>query len=282
VKTVLEVIDLASGFLKEKGIKNSKREATDLLSSSLGLRPLDLYVQYDRPLQETELENFRSGLRRRAKGEPYQYICGETEFYGCRLEINKDVLIPRQETEILVDKIVSNLASADLEGKVLWDLCCGSGCIGITLKKALPALTVVLSDVSDAALEIAKRNAIRNDVDVEFVKGDFLTPFIGRQTDIIVCNPPYVSEEEFVELEPEVRSFEPKLALVAPDGGLAFYRRLSSCIHQYIRPGGQLWLELGYRQGNAVCELFTAIPACQKKLLQDWSGHDRFFFLEME
>jgi release factor glutamine methyltransferase len=219
---------------------------------------------------------------RRAKGEPYQYICGEVEFFGCTIGVNSAVLIPRQETEILVDLIAKKLATESQEGKILWDVCTGSGCIGIALKNAFPALDVTASDISEEALKVAKDNAERNEVAVRLFHGDFLAPFADKRADYIVCNPPYVSEEEFATLEAEVREFEPKRALVAQDHGLFFYKQLAANIFNILRPKGKMWLELGYNQGSAVRDIFSSAGAIHMQLIKDWSGHDRFFSLEIE
>jgi len=282
VKTVLEVVNLAVEFLSAKGVKNARREVQDLFSQRLGIRPMDLYVQFDRPMQEAELVLFRSDLARRAKGEPYQYICGEVEFFDCRLNVSNKVLIPRQETEILVDKIAQHLAGESLQGKVLWDVCCGSGCIGIAIKKRFPELAVVLSDLSADALAVAARNAEQNDVEVTLRQGDLLQPFAGELADFFVCNPPYISEEEYPALDIEVRGFEPKMALVAKDDGLDFYKRLGLELAAHLQPQGKAWLELGHAQGLDVEKIFKSGLWQQMQLSKDWSGHDRFFFLENE
>lgn len=282
MKTLLEVVNLSIDFLEKKGIKNSRREALDLISLGLGIRPLDVYVQFDRPLNESELEGCRALLKRRMTGEPFQYIRGEVDFFDCVFQVNPDVLIPRQETEILVDHIASTLNQEELEEKLLIDLCCGSGCIGIALKRRFPALHVVLSDLSPQALAMARENACRNEVDVEFCEGNFLEPISGRPADYFVCNPPYVSEEEYGQLEVEVREFEPKMALVAGNKGLGFYQKLAEAMPILLQPKGKMWLEIGHQQGEAILEIFQNSPAKKMELLQDWSGHDRFFFLENE
>lgn len=282
MRTLLEILNLSADFLENKGVKRGRHEALELISFSLGMRPLDVYVQFDRPLTESELENCRNLLKRRAKGEPIQHIRGNVEFFDCTFKVNNEVLIPRQETEILVDRIATLLAKEELTGKVLLDLCCGSGCIGISLKRRLPELYVILSDCSPQALAIAKENAEANGVEVEFCEGDLLNPLEGRLFDFLVCNPPYVSEKEFEDLEREVRDFEPKIALVAEDEGLAFYQRLALELPKGLNPGAKVWLEMGCKQGEAVAELFKESPAKQMQVLQDWSGHDRFFFLEFE
>lgn len=135
MKTLLEILTLSTNYLQQQGFKNPRRQAEDLISEALGLQRLGIYLEFDRPLSESELEICRNYLARRSKGEPLQYIKGETEFYGCRICLNQNVLIPRQETEILVDLIAKRLEKEDLSRKTLWDVCCGSGCIGIALKK---------------------------------------------------------------------------------------------------------------------------------------------------
>lgn len=282
MKSVLEIVNLSADYLEKKGIKHGRREALDLISFSLDLRPLDLYVQFDRPLNENELERCRSLLMRRSMGEPMQYIRGNMEFFNCTIELSRDVLIPRQETEILVDQIVTCLAKEELSGKFLLDLCCGSGCIGIALKHRFPNLEVALTDLSPNAVKVAKANATLNGTDVNFFVGDFLEPLAGKPIDYLVCNPPYVAEEEFDHLEIEVRNFEPKMALVGEDRGLFFYKRLAKEVRSVMAPGGKVWLEMGHEQGKEVLEIFKDCPAKKMEILQDWSGHDRFFFLELE
>lgn len=282
MKTVLEIVNLSAEFLEKKGIKHGRREALDLISFSLDVRPLDLYVQFDRPLDEKELERCRSLLKRRALGEPIQYIRGKVDFFNCTIELSRDVLIPRQETEILVDQIATCLAKEELAGKLLVDLCCGSGCIGIALKRRFPDLEVVMSDLSPEAITVAKANAALNAVEVNIVVGDFLEPLAGKRIDYLVCNPPYVAEEEFDQLEIEVRNFEPKMALIGEDRGLAFYKRLAKELPAVMSARGKVWLEMGHEQGKEVLDIFKDCPAKKMEVLQDWSGHDRFFFLELE
>ena len=192
------------------------------------------------------------------------------------------MLIPRPETEILLDKACAFLKQHRLEGKVAWDLCTGSGCLGIGLKKALPQLDVIISDFSEKALEIARGNAKRNTVLVETRQGDLLTVFKRQKADIILCNPPYVSDEEYNALDPCVRDFEPKEALVAGHDGLVFYRRLSRQLSHYLNSGALLFFEIGTGQGKAVKDLFSAPCWHNISIEKDWAGHERFFFLEFQ
>lgn len=282
MKTVLEILTLTAEHLKHKGIQNSRRQAEDLLADVLDLKRMDLYLQFDRPLVPNEIDLCRQWLARRAKGEPLAYIKGAVDFFDCCLKVTRDVLIPRQETEILVDKICQQLTKQPLTGKKMWDVCCGSGCIGIALKKRFPELQVTLSDISTAALNIAKENAIKNQVEIEFYQGDLLKPFEGKKTDYLVCNPPYVSENDFATLDREVRDFEPKLALTAEFNGLEFYQRLAKDLPAFFHSGGKAWFEIGDGQGELVKNLFKTPPFKSGLVECDWAGRERFFSLEIE
>ncbi len=243
MKTLLDILTLSANYLQQYGIQNPRRQAEELIADALGTQRLNLYMEFDRPLSENELDVCRKCLLRRAKGEPLQYIKGEMEFYGCRIFLNQSVLIPRQETEILVDKIVKQIEKEDLRGKCLWDVCCGSGCMGIALKKKFPQLKVVLSDVSKEALEMAQKNAVENQVEVEWLMGDLLHPFDQCQANYFVCNPPYIAEHEFSHLDVEVRNFEPRSALVSGTSGLEIYMRLAEELKGFLAPQAKVWFE---------------------------------------
>lgn len=282
MKTLGDVLNLSSQFLKEKGNQRFRRTAEELISHVLKLKRLDLYMQFDRPVIEEELEALRVLLKRAVKGEPLEYISGEVAFYHCQLEVTPDVLIPRPETEILVDLICRHIAQEVQEGRVAWDLCTGSGCIGIAVKKKCAALSVVLSDLSLQALNIAKGNAEKNEVDVEILQGDLLAPFAGRKADFIFCNPPYITSKEFLGLDPSVKNFEPSQALVGGEDGLLFYSRLSKELPPHLNSGAKLFFEIGCGQGNALLQLFSGPRWKGARVEKDWAGHDRFFFLEFE
>lgn len=282
MKSLLEILKLSTQYLEQKGISNPRRQAEEVIADALGLKRMELYLQYDRPLVETELELCRSRLARRAKGEPISYIRGEVNFLECSIKVNPNVLIPRQETEILTDKIIQEIKNENLEGKVLWDVCCGSGYIGIALKKHLPQLNVILSDISRPALELARENAKLNNVDVQCLEGDLLTPFKGQRTHYFICNPPYIAEHEFEHLDPEVRNFEPKIALISGPTGFEFYQRLALELPSHLNPHGKAWFEIGKGQGEPIQKIFSSFPWKTCRFEKDWAGHDRFFFLEME
>ena len=264
------------------GKENPRKEAEEIVSAILKCSKSSLYSQAHASLQKADWELACSYAERRLAGEPFSYIQGQIEFYHCIFKINPCVLIPRQETEILVDKIVQQLKNQDLENKVLLDLCCGSGCIGIALKKKFPSLTVILTDFSPGAIELARQNARANKVEIVCLEGNLLDPLNKQKVNFCVCNPPYISETEFAELDPEVKFFEPRLALVGGTDGLNFYRRLSRDLPSCLYPHAQVWFEIGYLQGKEVEKLFKNAPWKKQRLENDWAGHNRFFFLENE
>ena len=282
MKTILEILALSTDYLQKKGIPNARRQAEDLVADALAIKRLDLYLRFDQPLSVEEMDRCRSFLQRRGTREPQQYINGSVAFLDCMISVNPHVLIPRQETEILADRIAKTLEKEDLEGKTFLDLCCGSGCIGISLKKRFPQLSVILSDISTDALAVAKENAKNNDVEVNFLQGDLLSPLAEKKVDYLVCNPPYLTTKEFLEAEPEVQLFEPRHALVGGDSGLEFYARLAKELKKYLMGRAKVWLELGSTQGDAVNKIFENENWNKFSVEKDWAGHDRFFFLEIE
>ncbi|MBI2810028.1 MAG: peptide chain release factor N(5)-glutamine methyltransferase [Candidatus Melainabacteria bacterium] len=278
MKTLGEVLTLTVDFLKDKKVARHRRVAEELIGHALKLKRMDIYMQFDRPMAETELESLRALLKRAVKGEPVEYIIGHVQFYHCQIAVNPDVLIPRPETELLVDQACRQLT----ESKTVWDICTGSGYIAIALKKAHPHLTVVASDISEKALELAKANAAMNEVEVELLLGDLLAPFAGRKADAVLCNPPYISSKEYLTLDRSVLDFEPKGALVGGEDGLEFYRRLEKDLPAYLNPQAKIFFEIGTGQGNALLSLFSGGRWKGGRVEKDWAGHDRFFFLEFE
>lgn len=282
MKTVREVFDAMRDYFQRLQLKPERVLAEEVIGAALNIKRLQLYLEFDRPLTEEELEKCRDYLKRRAKREPIQYIMGEADFYHCRLDLTQDVLIPRHETELLVDKIARELKKMDLKGKSLWDVCTGSGCIGIALKKQFPELSVTLSDISPAALKIAKKNCEKNGVEATILEGDLFAPFEGQKCHFFVCNPPYVAAGDYPHLEPEVRDWEPKGALVGGERGLDFYERLAGELPRYLHPGGKAWLEIGVDQGKYLLELFKGDCWREANAERDYAGIDRFFSLEIE
>lgn len=282
MKDIGTVLKLSTELLQNKGISRPRYSAEVLLSHVLSCKRLDLYVSFDRPLEEGELVPFREALKKRAKGEPLEYICGFLEFSDVTLEITPAVLIPRPETEILLEKVCAQWRGR--EGKAL-DLCTGSGCLAIGLKKKCPALSVTAVDLSESALRVAERNGAKAGCTVFWKQGDLTEPVLGESFDLILSNPPYISEAEYAELDLSVRGFEPKMALLGGATGLEFYQRLSEELPRVCSPNAQIFFEIGHLQGEGLLRLFSA-PCWQRQAVEkDWSGHDRFFsaiFLENE
>ena len=279
MKTIGQVLQLSCDWLKSKSSSHSRREVEELIAFTLKCKRLDIYLHFDKPLLEQELAKIRSNLSRLATNEPLQYIEGQVEFYGCHIMVDNRVLIPRPETELLVDHVVKTLSTQNLQNKVLWDICTGSGCIGISVKKSLPDLKVVLADLSKDALQVAQENSKLNQVDLECVLGDFFTPFANQMCDYLICNPPYISEDEYRELEPHVRDFEPKGALVANLNGLEFYERLARDSKNFVRPGGRVFLEIGQEQSEPCRKLFSTYA--NLKVKKDLAGIERFIEFEI-
>jgi len=271
MKTVSEVLDISVKFLSDKEVKSPRRLVEELLSHVLKLPRLEIYMQFDRPLQEDELGRLREYVKQAATKMPWQYIVGKVKFMGCIIEVSPDVLIPRQETEILGEMIVKEMGDGPT---VVWDICCGSGCLGIGIKKRRPDCTVVLSDVSEKAVAMARRNG-GDDVR----QGDLFEPFVGSKADVIVCNPPYVSEAEYAGLEDEVRVWEPKMALVGEKSGFEFYERLAGEVLGYLHPGGKVYLEIGRGMGSRVREIFSGCG--EVEVMKDFAGHDRFVVVRL-
>ena len=280
--TILNLLKSATSFLEKKGIKNAKVSANFLLGHVLKIKANDLALHSETKVSKKEIEQFQALIERRSKHEPLEYILEEIDFYGCKFLINSDVLIPRQETEILVEMIAKKLEKENLEDKILFDICTGSGCIGIALKKRFPKLKVYLSDISKKALDIAKKNAKKNGVNVFFKEGDLFLPFTNLKADFIVCNPPYVSEEDLKTLDKDVFGFEPEIAISAKDKGLEFYKRIFNEIFDYVNKGAKVFFEIGQNQGKDLLNIFSSPKCKSKKVYQDYSSKDRFFFVEIE
>jgi release factor glutamine methyltransferase len=282
MKSLGDVLTVATQFLEQKKIKRARRLAEDLLAFVLRKNRLDLYLQYDLPLEKKELDGFRSLIKRLSLGEPIEYILGKVDFYNCIFSVNRAVLIPRLETEILLDHICKHIEAQELSPKNAWDICTGSGCLGIGLKKKFPFIDVTLSDLCPAALDVALVNAKQNHVEVEVLQGNLLEPFQGKKADLIICNPPYVSLSEYESLDLSVKGFEPKQALLAEEEGLFFYRALSQNLPFFLSEKARVYLEIGSSQASKVREFFTESHWKKVSVEKDLAGHDRFFFLEFE
>ncbi len=258
--TVLESLNLSTDYLQKHGIVSPRINAELLLSSILNCKRLDLYLAFDKPLSDDEQEKYRNFLKRRGKFEPLQYITGSVEFYGIEIKVNPSVLIPRAETEILIDTVIEQVKKED-EINIL-DIGCGSGNISIALAANIPNCKVFGTDISEDALKISAENSEINEVKnkTEFHLKDILTDDFSDlpKMDIIVSNPPYVSEEQFSTLQNEIKYFEPKFAVSDFSDGYKFYKTISERAEQMLKPGGSIFFELGEKQHIKVKEIMEA------------------------
>lgn len=279
MQSLLEIIRKSTEFLAGKGVESPRLQSELLVGHALGLQRMQLYVQFERLLTEAELETVRPLLRRRAQGEPLQYITGWTEFHGLRLKVDRRALIPRPETELLVERLIER--SATSPGRIL-DLGTGSGAIALALAKQYPEATVVAVDSSEAALELARENAVEAGLAarVEFIRSDWFSAVpAGVPFDLIVSNPPYLSAEETAATAPEVRNFEPAAALTSggPDGAQDL-ERIIAAAKDFIAPGGLLALETGISQHPALLVRAAEAGFPGAESLRDLTGRDRFIF----
>jgi release factor glutamine methyltransferase len=234
---LITLLDTTTTYFKKHEIENPRLNAERLLAHTLNINRIQLYLQFERLLTISEVENFRDLVKRRSQHEPLQYITSETEFMGLPLQITPDVLIPRPETELLVEHALAWLHSHKYKSPVIWDIGTGSGCIAVSLAHAFPTCRVVASDFSEEVLKVAQHNAHLNNVNsqIQFIKHNILEddPAIKDDFNLIICNPPYITEHEWETLPKEVRIFEPSSALTDHQDGLTFYNRLFELAHRY-------------------------------------------------
>ena len=270
------MVKWTADYLGGKGMHNARLNAELLLAGVLGLKRLDLYLQFDRLLTPAEIAEFKGRLQRRARREPLQYIDGWAAFRNLRLAVDPRVLIPRPETEQLVGAVLDWARErGDLEAV---DVGTGSGAIALALATEGPFRRVVATDLSAAALEVARANhaATGPEAPVEFREGDGLAPVRGERFDVLVSNPPYVAPREREEMDPEVRDYEPGLALFAEEDGMAVLRAVVHGAPEVLRAGGLLALEIGAEQGARVAGLIRDVPGfAEPEVRRDLAGRDR-------
>ena len=281
---ILEVINRTTTYFEKQGIESPRLTIELLLAHLLEKKRLDLYLEFERELDEGTLAKLRELVKRRAGGEPLQYITGETEFYGLKFMVDKRVLIPRAETEMLVETVVKRLKPADgtpvdraLPTTII-DVGTGSGCIAIALAKKLPTAEISALDISPDALEVARGNAALHQVEkkVRFFEGDLLeglpSSFVAEA---IVSNPPYIADGELAKLPKEVRDFEPVRALAAGEDGLKVIRRLVMNAKRALSASGFVALEIGAGQREAVEGIFGQQGYAVVEVVKDLQGHER-------
>ncbi len=253
--TVLKLLQWTADYFSARQIEAARLEAELLLAATLGMDRVGLYVNFERPLDPTELAAFRERVQRRARREPVQYILGETEFWSLRFHVSPAVLVPRGDTEVLVEEALARIEGAS---RVL-DVGTGSGAIAVALAHEKPEILMTALDCSLPALEVARRNAVRNGVAdrVNCLAGE-LAALPPGPFDMVVSNPPYIPARDWEKLMPEVRDHEPRLALDGGEDGLEAYRHLARQAGRILAPGGWLLVEVGIGQAKDVSALFKA------------------------
>ncbi len=257
--TTAAVLDWTTKRFTDASVVGARLEAQVLLAHALGCTRMQLYTGFDRPLGEEELASARGLIKRRLGGEPLAYLVGEQEFWSRTFEVSPDVLIPRSDTETVVQAVLDRLGADKARPRRGLDLCTGSGILAITLARELPGLTMVATDVSTAAAAVATRNVARHQVGerVEVRVGDLWAPVGDEAFDLIVSNPPYIRQAELAGLDREVQR-EPRLALDGGADGLGFYRRIVAGLAARLAPGGWIAVEHGHDQGPDVAALLDA------------------------
>jgi len=278
--TIQKLLNWVTEYFKNKGVDSPRLSAELLLSHLLELKRIELYTQFNRIVEQECLSQLRQLVKRAAEHEPIAYLTGKHEFYSLEFEITKDCLIPRPETELLVESAIEFLRTRNGE-QFVCDLCTGCGCVAIAIARNFANCRIVATDISDTALELAERNISRHGLGgrLKLLKGDLFEPIIPglpvrrpvlrsvseggsvsevggpAKFDLIVCNPPYVSEPEFKKLAKNVRDFEPALALAAGPDGLDIIKRIIAESPQFLKPAAALIMEIGNNQGPMVRKL---------------------------
>ncbi len=272
---VVDIIKSSTDFLTKKGVPDARLDAETLLGHVLDKERLELYLYFDRPLDQEELNRYREHIRRRGNREPLQHILGETGFMNLILKTGPAVLIPRPETEILVEKAIAVSRNRNLR---ILDIGTGSGCIAISLAQELEQAKVLAVDISQEALDVARENAILNNSKVSFQAIDILKtlPKIEERFDLIVSNPPYITLAEKDTLQKEVAEYDPHQALFDEEDGLSFYRRYAEIMPQLLNPEGQFFFEFGgIHQEKAVLNIFMRKGFHNLEIIQDYNGDPR-------
>ncbi len=279
--TIQKLLTWITEYLTKNEVDAPRLSAEMLLSHVLDLKRIELYARFDQPVEQQALDRLRDLVKRAGQHEPVAYLIGRTEFYSLEFEVTSDCLIPRLETELLVQHAVEFLRTREGEQHVC-DLCTGCGCIAIAIARSFPAARLIATDLSDHALAVAARNVEKHCLAerIELLQGDLFDPLLPHldvtQWDLIVCNPPYVSAAEYEALDKNVKDYEPQLALLAGEDGLDVYRRIGEQIDRFLKPDGALMLEIGYAQGPAIRELLAQTGAFSDiRIEKDHQRHDR-------
>jgi len=279
--TIQKLLNWTTEHFTNKGIDSPRLSAELLLSHVLAMKRIELYTHFDKHVNKEQLDRLHDLVKRAGQNEPIAYLIGKTEFYSLELDITSDCMIPRPETELLVERAIEFLRTRT--GRQLaCDLCTGCGCIAVAIAKNYPGADIIATDICDAALNIAAQNIEKHKLKtrIKLLCGDLFDPIVPQldtgKFDLIVCNPPYVSAAEFEKLDRNVKDYEPKLALFAGVDGMDIYRRVAEKIEQFLKLDAALILEVGYNQGKAVRELLESTDCFSEITVEkDFHNNDR-------
>jgi release factor glutamine methyltransferase len=292
--TIQKLLGWVTEYFTGKGVDSPRLNAEWLLCYALGLKRIELYTQFSKVVGQEQLSHLHELVKRAGTHEPIAYLTGKKEFYSLEFEITKDCLIPRPETELLVEHAIEflrtrnglphEMATSPVSRgeQFVCDLCTGSGCVAVAIARNFANCRIVATDISDAALAVAEKNVAKHGLmnRIKLLQGDLFEPVIAglgpAKFDLIVCNPPYVSEPDYEKLAPNVKNFEPKSALTAGKEGLDIIKKIIADAGRHLKPAGTLMLEIGNEQGNAVRNLLeTTGHFSAVKIEKDYSNLDR-------
>ena len=271
---IIEIIKWGEEYFKIKGFENPKQEIEWLLCDLLQLKRIDLYLKFEDIINKSKLKKLKSWIKRRIEREPLQYITGKVEFYGLKFISTPQALIPRPETERLVDITLNSLKKIP-EPKIL-EIGTGSGCVSIAVSNKKPRANILSLDISKNALELAEINAKSNNCkNINFLEMDFLSEIPDDKFDILISNPPYISQKEIKNIMPEVKNYEPRIALTDFEEGLNFYYRIAK-VGRTLIPNGIIILEVGLgKHPQKVFSLFKEAGFDQLELIKDYNNNER-------
>jgi len=272
-KTVLKILNKSIDQLKKYNIENPQLNAELIISHVLDMNKANLYLNSKDILDNEKSDIIEQFIIRRTKHEPLQYILGETEFYGCKIKVNPDVLIPRPETELLVEKLVQENVNSILE------IGTGSGAIAIALAKQMKNVQIEATDISEKALNTARQNGELNNVSINFIQSDIFEN-IKNKYDIIVSNPPYISKKEYDNLAPEIKDYEPEISLLAKEEGLFYYKKIFENAKDYLTEKGKIYFEIGYNQAEKIKEIAKENGFDEINVFKDLNGFDRIVMIK--
>jgi len=268
--TISKLLEWATKELNNSGISSPKQNVETILAHTLNIKRLDIYLQLERKFSGKKLEIVFNIISRRKDKEPLQYILGETEFYGYTIKVDKSVLIPRPETELLVERIIAE----ENDIKNILEIGTGSGALVIALAKKMNGIVIDATDISEDALRIAEQNTILNQVDINIFKSDIFDNVLNKY-DLIISNPPYISLTDYKQLPVEIKDFEPKSALLADDNGLFFYNKILQKAKDHLTESGKIYFEIGYDQAKKITEIAKKNRFSNIKVFKDLNGFDR-------